>query len=80
MAKKNVLLKRTEALVDSKGLATLRFSAFLAFLSNRMDNISLITTEDATDLASVLDLANDTKAKINELINELIAAKAMSES
>jgi hypothetical protein len=44
------------------------------------ENVAQILSPDATDLASAITLANETKAQVNALIDSLIAAGLMAAS
>lgn len=67
----------TVALADKKAAA--EFTAAVdASSAKQATHVANVTTADATDLASAEALANASKAKINEILAALQAAKLMA--
>jgi len=68
---------RLEKVVLTGGEPTARMQRFLVDVAEKLaviDNIAdetSITTADATDLTTVITLANDTKATVNSMITKL---------
>jgi hypothetical protein len=76
--------KRREVVILSSGYASLRLSSFmeevsryLATLPEPMANIATISTSDAVDLPTAIAMANECKAKINEILAELQTSGVM---
>jgi 2-oxoglutarate dehydrogenase complex dehydrogenase (E1) component-like enzyme len=66
--------RESHNLTQDKQLIDRLWYKFFSNLPTQSDAVADIATADATDLASVITLANANKAKINELLQKLRTA------